>query len=79
MWPPRSNERFYGDMERCTKLLREIYNPLETTNWLLAKQPCLGGQSPAQVIAEARTAEVERVIQQLKSGAELKGLTQPPA
>ncbi len=68
----RSNERYFEDMERCTRQLREIYNPDETMKWLLAKQQCLGGQSAAQMIAEARTVEVERVIEQLKRDATQK-------
>jgi hypothetical protein len=63
------NEHYFGGMERCTKQLREIYDPFETMKWLLAKQERLGGLSAAQLIADARIAEVERVIDELKNVA----------
>jgi uncharacterized protein (DUF2384 family) len=64
-----SVSQYFADMRRMSNLLSDFYTPLETQEWLLAKQPMLGDQSPAQMIAQGRTAEVEQLIDNLRSGA----------
>jgi uncharacterized protein (DUF2384 family) len=73
MTKPNGSEpsNYFADFERMRGLLADLYTALEAQEWLLAKNKLLSDQSPADLIAQGKTAEVERLIDQLASGAYL--------
>ena len=58
-----------AELKRVAELLRNIYTPMEVHDWLLSKNKLLDDNTPAQLIAKGRVAEVEALIDQLNSGA----------
>ena len=64
-----------GRLERLLKLdwladqLSAVYDPTESRLWLLSPHAELGGESPADCIAQDRTDEVLAIIDRLQSGA----------
>jgi hypothetical protein len=59
---------YAANMQRMASLLSDLYTPIETDQWLQAKHDLLGGQTPAQLIADGRAAEVEDLISAIKDG-----------
>jgi hypothetical protein len=59
---------YAANMQRMASLLSDLYTPIEVEHWLQAKQELLGGQTPVQLIADGRAAEVEELISAIKDG-----------
>lgn len=56
-------------LEWLIEQLTQFYDPSEAKLWLFSPNANLAGSRPADLIAEGRTEEVLRVIDQLQSGA----------
>ena len=60
---------YFADYSRVRELLNELYTPIEAQEWMTEKQELLNGQSPAQLIADGKTAQVEDLIWAIREGA----------
>jgi len=60
-----------ADLLRIYARLAVFYDAAEIERWLDSKHPLLDGKRAADLIAEGKTQEVHRVIDQLESGAYL--------
>jgi transcriptional regulator with XRE-family HTH domain len=67
---PKSLERLLT-LEWLADLLSQFYAPDEARLWLFSPHSLLGGSRPADLIAEGRTSEVLRLIDQLQSSAHI--------
>ena len=59
------------ELEWLAEQLAQFYEPDEARLWLFSPHQDLGGERPADLIAQDRTSEVRRIIDQLQSGAYL--------
>jgi transcriptional regulator with XRE-family HTH domain len=65
---PKSLERLLT-LEWLADQLSQLYAPDEARLWLFSPNASLGGRRPADLIAEGRSDDVLRLIDQLQSGA----------
>jgi transcriptional regulator with XRE-family HTH domain len=67
---PKSLDRLLT-LDWLADQLAQFYTADEARLWLFSRHVALGGARPADLIAEGRTDEVLRVVDQLQSGAYL--------
>jgi hypothetical protein len=60
---------YTADLRRISDLLSDCYTPIETEEWLRSKHKLLGDQTPAELIAQGKTAQVEQLIEDIRDGA----------
>lgn len=60
--------RISRDLRDVLDLLSDLYSPREAELWMIIRQPLLGNQRPAMLIAQDRTAEVIAVVNDLREG-----------
>ena len=58
-------------IDHCMRRLNELFVPIEAKSWMLASQPLLLDQIPAEMIRAGKGAEVLRAIDQLADGVYL--------
>lgn len=60
--------RVSRDLRDVLDLLSDFYSPREAELWTITRQPLLGNQRPAVLIAQDRTAEVMAAVNGLREG-----------
>jgi uncharacterized protein (DUF2384 family) len=60
---------YVAALRRMNDLLSDLYTPIEAEEWLRSKHKMLGDQTPAELIAQGKTAQVEQLIEDIRDGA----------
>lgn len=70
-FPQPEAERALLDLEYVVDLLADLYQPNEARMWLLSRQRLLDGARPIDLIKEARTDEVLKILRALLEGVHI--------